>query len=159
MTIIILAAKEREKAQKLATQKRIAEASSTATSRTASPTGTPLKGPKGLKKSKPGTSTPLRVPTRSVDQGQFDISALNLGEKDEDSVFEEPPKTSIAKEKVLEEAKKSLDAEVKGGRKGVSLVVIGVYTVNTMCHLQQKIRVLFRSCRCRKIDAHGKVAL
>lgn len=125
MTIIILAAKEREKAQKLATQKRIAEASSTATSRTASPTGTPLRGPKGLKKSKSGTSTPLRVPTRSDDQGQFDISALNLGEKDEDSVFEEPPKTSIAKEKVLEEAKKSLDAEVKGGRKGVSLVVIG----------------------------------
>jgi elongation factor 1 alpha-like protein len=38
-------------------------------------------------------------------------------------VVEEPPKVSMAREKVLEEARRALEAEE--GRKGISIVVIG----------------------------------
>ncbi|KAI0310675.1 hypothetical protein OF83DRAFT_1154209 [Amylostereum chailletii] len=50
---------------------------------------------------------------------------MNLGPKEEVS-NEPPPKMSLAREKVLEEAKRALEADDKG-RKGVSLVVIGMF--------------------------------
>ena len=93
--IIYLAAKEREKAekaQKLAQQKKAAEA----TSRLSSAGPTPKKGqPSGSKKS--GTSTPLR----GKDAQALDLSALNLKDVDEAVEAEEPPpKVTIAREKV-----------------------------------------------------------
>lgn len=73
-----------------------------------------------------GTGTPLRK-GNVVEQKDLDMQGLNLGEKDEDVVDEPPPKMSIAREKVLEEAKKALEEEQKSGKKGVSLVVIGQF--------------------------------
>ncbi|THH13896.1 hypothetical protein EW146_g6374 [Bondarzewia mesenterica] len=107
-------AKEREKAQRLAAQRKIAES-----------VNTPAKGPKGAKYSKSGTSTPVRIKSGTIDQRQLDIAALNLGTEDQKLDDEEPPQMSLAREKVLEEARKALEAEATSGRKGVSLVVIG----------------------------------
>ncbi|KAF5369755.1 hypothetical protein D9758_001339 [Tetrapyrgos nigripes] len=109
------AAREREKAQK-----RLEAAAS----RTVSPM------PKGKKGSNPQPKTPVRsgaaTPSRGVDQRALDISALNLTEKEEKpQIIEEPPKISFAREKLLEEAKKALDAEGRNNKKNVSLVVIG----------------------------------
>jgi len=91
-----------------------------AASRTASPIPKGKKGPKTPVRS--GTATPLR----GLDQRALDLSALNLTEKEEKpQVPEEPPKVSFAREKLLEEAKKALDAEGSNNKKTVSLVVIG----------------------------------
>jgi len=48
---------------------------------------------------------------------------LNLNDNETNEVVEEAPKLSLAKEKVLEEAKRVLDRE--GEKKGISIVVIG----------------------------------
>lgn len=63
-----------------------------------------------------------------MEQRDLDMQGLNLGEKDEEGVVDEPPpKMSIAREKVIEEAKKALEEEEQSGKKGVSLVVIGEF--------------------------------
>lgn len=54
----------------------------------------------------------------------LDLAALNLTAKEEVVVEEPPPKITIAREKVLEEARKAL--ENKDDKKAVSLVVIGM---------------------------------
>jgi len=74
-----------------------------------------------------GTSTPTRK--TSIDQRQLDLSSLNLDSREDQlpPVSEEPlPIVSYAKEKLIEEVKKSLEKEGKGKRKGISLVVIGM---------------------------------
>ena len=48
---------------------------------------------------------------------------MNLNDNETNEVVEEAPKLSLAKEKVLEEAKRVLDRE--GEKKGISIVVIG----------------------------------
>ncbi|KZP07149.1 EF Tu GTP binding domain-containing protein [Athelia psychrophila] len=71
-----------------------------------------------------GASTPIRF-GGGTDQRQLDMSALNIySPDDEENAYEEPPKMTLAREKVVEEAKKALDAR-GDGKKGVSLVVIG----------------------------------
>ena len=91
----------------MAQQKKAAEAN-------ARLPATPKKG--GQKKG--GMSTPLR----SVDAGQLDLAGLNL-DTPEPPIDEPPPKITVSREKVLEEARKALQG--KDDRKGVSLVVIG----------------------------------
>jgi len=92
-------------------------ANSTANSRAASPTPAKVATPK-----KTGSATPIRA---AVNPAALDISALNLGPSEPVDVIEEPPpKMALAKEKVLEEARKALKG--KDGKKGVSLVVIGM---------------------------------
>ena len=115
---IYLAAKEREKAekaQKLAQQKQAAEAAS----RLSAASSTSKKGTAhGGKKS--GTSTPLR----GKDAKSLDLSGLNLTEAEESTPVEEPPpKITIAREKVLEEARQAL--QNNDAKKAVNLVVIG----------------------------------
>jgi elongation factor 1 alpha-like protein len=62
-----------------------------------------------------------------VDTQQLDIAGLNLQSKEGSPVVEEPPpKLSMAREKVLEEARKVIGANNAGGKKPVSIVVIGV---------------------------------
>ena len=62
-----------------------------------------------------------------MDQRNFDLSALNLTEDGGGSSMpEEPPKLTFAREKLLEEAKRSL--EMEGKRQTLSLVVIGMCT-------------------------------
>ncbi|KAI0301877.1 hypothetical protein B0F90DRAFT_1667716 [Multifurca ochricompacta] len=117
------AAKEREKAQKLAVQKKIAETqvASRAANRAIS-----QKSPKAAKTAKitgtaSGAATPLR---KDSEQRNIDLSALGLGVEERLPVYEEPPTMTLAREKVLEEAMKALEAESKG-LTGISLVIIG----------------------------------
>jgi len=68
-----------------------------------------------------------------MDQKNFDLSALNLTEDDGGggSMPEELPKLTMAREKLLEEAKRSL--EMEGRRQALSLVVIGMCASHTFC--------------------------
>lgn len=115
--LIYLAAKEREKAEKLALQKKAAEAGV----RLPSTPSTPKKASgSGGKKSE------IATPVRPADARQLDLSALNLNTPDLAAgppVDEPMPKITLAREKVLEEARNALQA--KDQKKSVSLVVIG----------------------------------
>jgi hypothetical protein len=72
------------------------------------------------------TATPSAM--KAVDQQAMDLSGLNLDDEEPQAVLDEPPpKVSIAREKVLEEARKVLESE---GKKGVSLVVIGKMSIS-----------------------------
>lgn len=109
----------------------MAAMSRTATPRAGTPrAGTPTKqtptkkGPGNkIGAAAPETSTPTRV----GDQLSMDMHSMNLGEPSGSStsaVEELPlPKISLAKEKVLEEARKAASGE--GTKPVVSLVVIG----------------------------------
>ncbi|RDB20476.1 HBS1-like protein [Hypsizygus marmoreus] len=112
-------AKEREKAQKRALGSVTAPSS-----RPSSAVSTPTKkkpGPAVKKHS--GSLTPARGP---VDQKHLDLSALNLTRDDNGGdAIEEPPKLSFAREKLLEEAKRALDAEEENQKRGISLIVVG----------------------------------
>lgn len=55
----------------------------------------------------------------------LDLAGLNLTQKEDPVVEEAPPKVNFAKEKLLEEAKRVLDAEGTDVKKAVSLVIIG----------------------------------
>ncbi len=79
---------------------------------------------KGAGSSDKAAGTPISKPAPDTQQ-QLDISALNLDtpEGAETPPDEPPPKITIAREKVLEEARKALEGT--GDKKGVSLVVIG----------------------------------
>lgn len=70
-----------------------------------------------------GSSTPARG---GVDPQSLDLSALNLTSKSEE-VVEEPPKMSFAREKLLEEARRAIEVERVSDKKGVSLVVVGMW--------------------------------
>lgn len=85
--------------------------------------GTPTKGTNKVKASTAsGGFTPAMKDT--TDQQQLDISGLNLNDTlTTKEPVEEPPKVSMAREKVLEEAKRAL--EVDKGKKMISIVVIG----------------------------------
>ena len=98
----------------------------TGTPRAGTPTKqTPIKKGPGSKLGAPtpGTSTPTRI----GDQLSMDMHSMNLGELagPSTSAGEELPlpKCSIAREKVLEEARKAASGE--GTKPVVSLVVIG----------------------------------
>ena len=121
ITIHFTVAKEREKALKLSQLK--SAASSLANSRAGTPAGSPAKGQKKAV-SVAGPSTPSKK--HILDQQQFDISGLNLN-SDATECVEEPPKISMAREHLLEEAKRALRAEGDNGKKGVSIVVIGTH--------------------------------
>ena len=114
-------AKEREKALKLSQLK--AAASSLANSRAGTPAGSPAKGQKKV------VSAVSPSKKHNVDQQQLDISGLNLNGQNSDATecVEEPPKMSMAREKLLEEAKRALSVEGENGKKGVSMVVIGTH--------------------------------
>ena len=59
-----------------------------------------------------------------TDARSLDLSALNITPAQEQAPPDEPPpKMTIAREKVLEEARKALQGD--GEKKGVSMVVIG----------------------------------
>lgn len=118
-------AKEREKALKLSQLKTVA--SSFANSRAGTPVGSPVKGQKKMASvvsRASGSSTPSKK--HNMDQQQLDISGLNLNGQNFDATepVEEPPKISMAREKLLEEAKRALSVE-GNGKRGVSIVVIG----------------------------------
>ncbi|KAG6850053.1 hypothetical protein H0H93_001869 [Arthromyces matolae] len=95
---------------------------SASSSRPSSALSTPTKKKTGPIGKKSGSSTP----SRGMDARQLDLSALNLvKDEDIDSKGEEPPPMSYAREKLLEEAKRVIEAEGENAKKGVSLVVVG----------------------------------
>ncbi|KAF8528930.1 P-loop containing nucleoside triphosphate hydrolase protein [Hysterangium stoloniferum] len=123
----LLAAKKEEKASRTSSKTKKPSSSqftsaatsraapAAATSRTASPAP-----------AKPNTSkiTGLSPAAAPPDQRQFDIAALNLDD-DTESMVEHPiPKVTLAREKVLADARLALEGDNQG-RKSVSLVVIG----------------------------------
>ncbi|PPR03834.1 hypothetical protein CVT26_000832 [Gymnopilus dilepis] len=110
------AAKEREKTLKLAQR-------SAGSSRAATPVGSASKVAK--KAPSIGISTPPRK--APVDQQKLDLSGLNLDDNADKSevTVEEPPKMSLSREKVLEEARRVLDDQEKSAKQRVSIVVIG----------------------------------
>lgn len=112
-------AKEREKALKLSQLK--GAASSLANSRAGIPAGSPVKRQKKVA----SVASPSKK--YNVDQQQLDISGLNLKGQNSDATecVEEPPKMTMAREILLEEAKQALNVEGENGKKGVSMVVIG----------------------------------
>jgi len=127
-TDVFSAAKEKEKAQK-AMNKQLqgvkSGAPSTTTSRTASRAASPIPSPTSPSQSSASNrgkkvGAPLQ---RAVgDQHAFDISALNLDDREDPVVDEPPPKISLAHEKVVEEARKAIQENAK---QTVSLVVVG----------------------------------
>lgn len=135
--ILTPAARERDKAQKAAAQKKPSHTPSTSgystpTSWAMSPIGTPAKSSKkGGASSQPsrrsGTSTPARANSGGLDHMLLDLSAANLQPREDDSprLEEPPPRVAIEREKLLEEARRELQASGQGAKKGVSLVVIG----------------------------------
>lgn len=91
-----------------------------ASSRLPSASSTPKKAPgSGGKKS--GAGTPLRT----ADARQLDLSGLNLNIPDVavSASDEPPPKMTLARDKLLEEANNAL--QEKNQKKSISLVVIG----------------------------------
>jgi elongation factor 1 alpha-like protein len=60
-----------------------------------------------------------------IDQQQFDMASLNLQNSPDVFEEEEPPKMTLAREKVLQQAREALQGDSKGKR-GISLVVIGM---------------------------------
>jgi elongation factor 1 alpha-like protein len=48
-------------------------------------------------------------------------------------VDEPPPKVSFAREALLEEARRAIEVSDKTGKKGVSIVVIGMYELTLVC--------------------------
>ena len=102
-----------------------AQAASRAANRAISPTP---KTPKTAKKTRTTSGAATRTGNGSgpaaLEQRNIDVSALGLGAEEKSPVQEEPPKMALAREKVLEEAAKALEAESKG-QAGISLVVIG----------------------------------
>ena len=122
---ISTAAKEREKQERMASMSRTATPK-TGTPRVGTPTNqTPTKKGRG---SKPGAAAlGTSTPTRIGDQLSMDMHAMNLGEPagPSTSIGEEPPlpRISLAREKVLEEARKATSGE--GSKPIISLVVIG----------------------------------
>ncbi|KAG8964732.1 Hsp70 suppressor, GTPase facilitates ribosomal subunit dissociation [Tulasnella sp. 419] len=144
---------EEQKRRKAAKEKKEKKkASSGPPTRVSTPTPSPKKAGSGSKSGAgaSGSSTPLRkgvttnitsvtanaplskhsIPSHSTPRSQLqaDMDGLNLGDEDaaKDVVEVElpPPKMSLAKEKVLEEARKALEGG-EGGKKALSLVVIG----------------------------------
>ena len=77
-----------------------------------------------------------------LEQRNIDVSALGLGVDEKSPVQDEPPRMALAREKVLEEAAKALEAENKG-QAGVSLVVIGESTTHDIfsCHDNHMLQV------------------
>lgn len=92
----------------------------------------PMSGTSTPRKGAGGTATPTPARAKAggnVDQRLLDLAAMNLTNKEDEYVRDDepPPKMSVAKEKVLEEARNVvLQAKTENGVKAVSLVVIGV---------------------------------
>ncbi|KAK7061453.1 HBS1-like protein [Favolaschia claudopus] len=112
-------AREREKAQKLLAQKQLAQSKSASSSRAASPMRN-ADSPGQKKKAPAATKS---AASANVDQRQLDLAGLNLLEKEVPKI-EDAPQMTFARDKLLEEVKKSIEQEAEGKQR-LSLVVIG----------------------------------
>ena len=104
------AAREREKAQKLA-QKASALQNKTPVKKAAVPA------------TKKGSSTPAKA-TASANQKDLDMAGLNLNTKEEERP-EEVPRVAMARKELLQEVKRSIEARGANDKQAISLVVIG----------------------------------
>jgi hypothetical protein len=84
-------------------------------------------GGKGVKKAGPPKKAGLPA---NVDQRQLDMSGLNLGEKDDAPSFDDAaPAVNFAQDKLVEEVRKSMEAQGGKDNQGLSIVVIGKLVV------------------------------
>ncbi len=118
----LIAAREKEKLQRQAQQKNVA-----ALKAQGSRAGSPSPSKKSIGISSPARSGAVTPARGGNDQRALDLSALNLTSNDEYVPTEEPPKVVLAREKVLEEARKALERQQASDFKLVSLVVIGMF--------------------------------
>ena len=141
----MLAAREREKAQKALVQKQLAEAKSASSSRAASPMGNLARGGKKATPAKKAGSS-VKV---NIDQRQLDLSGLNLLDN-EPSRVEEAPTMNFALDKLLEEVRKNIQLK---GQEELSLVVIGKQCISRgiRCRNEDVIRTRRRG----EIDING----
>lgn len=131
------AAKERDKAQKAAAQKKASQTPSasgysTPTSRAMSPIGSPTKSSKKASSNsqtprRSGATTPAQTNSGALNHMLLDLSAAGLQPREDESLrADEPvPRVAMEREKLLEEARRELQASGQDTKKGVSLVVIG----------------------------------
>jgi elongation factor 1 alpha-like protein len=82
----------------------------------------PAQKPPQKKKARAGAAAVGRK--AAPDAAQLDIAGMNLGPDEEKD--EPPPKMAVAREKVLEDARRELEADA-AGRKALSLVVVGAW--------------------------------
>ena len=93
-----------------------------------------------------------------MDQQQLDITGMNLNDTlyGKRLVAEEPPKVNMAREKVLEEAKRALEADDE--KKGISIVVIGDIFFLPLFII--RLSLFFdRPCRCREVHTYGPIII
>ncbi|KEP54105.1 EF Tu GTP-binding domain protein [Rhizoctonia solani 123E] len=86
----------------------------------AAPKITPTQRPSGSKKQPEREST-----AQNASVLEMDLAGLNLAQAQEQPPEEAPPKVTIARERILEEARKEATSGDVDGRKRLSLVVIG----------------------------------
>jgi hypothetical protein len=106
----ILAAKEREKAEK---------AKAGSGPKTPVKAATPATQKKG--------ATPAKGKGAPQSQKDLDMAGMNLNEKEDEQSVEPPPKVAMAREKLLEEVATTIAAQ-KQDKPAISLVVIGERT-------------------------------
>ena len=88
-------------------------------------TSTPIKT-KGSQT--PSTSTSVKfTPAKPTQPSQLrdDLEGLNLGNSQEEEEDLPPPKISLSREKLLDEARRALDTARTGTKKSLSVVIIG----------------------------------
>jgi hypothetical protein len=75
----------------------------------------------------PKTAAPKKKADATTNALDMDMAGLNIEKSEDGSQAEElpPPKVTIARERVLEEARKEVSSGDSDGRKRLSLVVIG----------------------------------
>lgn len=118
------AAKEREKAAKATQNKQPGSKSTSSAVRTAASTAPAhKKSGVGTTKGAAGSKGAKSVPSST--QQDLDISGLNLDAKETPPSEEPPPKVSMSRQQLLEEVRKTLDAQDAEQKRALSLVVIG----------------------------------
>lgn len=135
------AAREREKAQKLA-QKASAMQNKTPVKKAAVPAA------------KKGSSTPAKA-IASANQRDLDMAGLNLNTKEEERP-EEVPRVALARKELLQEVKKFIEARGANAKQAISLVVIGNVAEPVPTSVADSCR---RTRRCGQVHLDGTVVV
>jgi hypothetical protein len=90
--------------------------------------------------------------TAGADQSQLDMSGMRIETRSEESRgTETPPSINLARERVLEEAMKSLKLQEESGKLGISLVVIGTDVLRVASsRISDKLRQKVMSTRASR---------
>jgi hypothetical protein len=131
---------------------------STGTSTPTSNTAPNKTKPKTALASKNATASGSKPVTKKAPSGlASDVAALGISDESATVSRDDTPVPAMSMKRA--ELIEKIHKEEEAGKKGVSLVVVGKsHTIACLC-LPEFDESVFRSCRCRKIDSHGTVAL